>query len=789
MKSLIRISALLLWTTLAASLGRLNGQSNWPREIPLSGGGSITLYQPHPESLSGNKVSARSAVSVKTTANAEPVFGAVWADATTEIDRDNRMMSIETVNIKQVKFPDEENAANIEKLKQLLEAEIPKWNLSISLDQLMATLENNGANAATGLNNTPPKIIYSNKPATLVLIDGEPKVQKDKQTGMERVANTPFPIIKEAGKYYLFTGKYWHVSQNIISGWTHTTSLPANIKKVDVELQKQAKEQAEKNGIENTDEKPTAIIVSTEPAELIQTDGIADYSSLAGTSLLYVSNSPNDIFKDINSQKTYALIAGRWYSAPTMNGPWAFTEADKLPADFARIQEGGDKDNVLASVAGTNAANEAVLDAMIPQTATVDRKTAKLQTPVEYDGTPQFERIQGTNLELAVNTGSTVMRQNGLYYIVENGIWFEGTTATGPWRVSAMRPTDVENIPANSPAYNTRYVEIYDVRPDVVVVGYTPGYLNSYIYGPTVVYGTGWYYRPWWGSYYYPRPCTWGFGMNYNPWTGWSFNWGFAWSMGPFSMGISSGGWGFGFGYGGGGWFGPPVYRPPYRPPYWNGGYYRPGGGNWNNGGRPPGYNRPRPGGGINIGGDVNINIGGNQNIYNKMKDKSIQTRDINRRPGGGNFTNTDKGNINPSKPGARPTTPGPSAKPGTKPGTSPGTSPGGSTKLPGRPEPRPIKPETGRDIIADKNGNLYKRDENGNWNQRENKSWKPAPGNQPNLDKVQQQRDRGNIRDRSYDFNRPAMPTQRPATPAKRPSAPAARPASTPTKMPARKS
>jgi hypothetical protein len=27
--------------------------------------------------------------------------------------------------------------------------------------------------------------------------------------------------------------------------------------------------------------------------------------------------------------------------------------------------------------------------------------------------------------------------------------------------------------------------------PDWVYMGYTPGYLNNYIFGPTVVYGTG----------------------------------------------------------------------------------------------------------------------------------------------------------------------------------------------------------------------------------------------------------------------------------------------------------
>ncbi len=69
-----------------------------------------------------------------------------------------------------------------------------------------------------------------------------------------------------------------------------------------------------------------------------------------------------------------------------------------------------------------------------------------------------------------------------------------------------------------------------------------PGYTSSYIYHGVPVYGTGWYYRPWWGSYhYYPRYPTWGFNVRYNPWYGWSF--GLSYSTGRFTFSIGYGGW------------------------------------------------------------------------------------------------------------------------------------------------------------------------------------------------------------------------------------------------------
>jgi hypothetical protein len=304
-------------------------------------------------------------------------------------------------------------------------------------------------------------------------------------------------------------------------------------------------------------------------------------------------NSDDDIFMDINSQKYYVLLSGRWYTAPGLKGPWAFVASDKLPSDFGKIPEGSEKDDVLSSVSGTDASKEAVMDAQIPQTAKVDRKTATCT--VVYDGEPKFEKIEGTSIELAMNTSSTVMKEGANYFCVENGVWFRSSSANGPWAASTERPKDTDKIPAGSSAYNTKYVYIYDSTPDVIYVGYTPGYMGCYVYGATVVYGTGYYYNPWYGPYYYPHHVTYGYSMHYNPWTGWSM--GFHYSSGYFHVSVH-----------GGGYWGPPMYRPPYHNPY-HGGMY----------GRGPTY----------INGDVNINRDRTNNIYNQRN--GVSTNDMKR--------------------------------------------------------------------------------------------------------------------------------------------------------------
>jgi hypothetical protein len=137
--------------------------------------------------------------------------------------------------------------------------------------------------------------------------------------------------------------------------------------------------------------------------------------------------------------------------------------------------------------------------------------------------------------------------------------------------VATSVPQEIQDIPPECPAYNVKYVYIYDSTPEVVYVGYTPAYCGSYVYGGCVVYGTGWWYRPWYGYYYYPRPVTWGFGVHFNPVTGWGFSYGVSFGWIHVSVGRP---W-----YGG--WWGPAGYRYGYRH-----GYHRGYGHGYHNGAR-----------------------------------------------------------------------------------------------------------------------------------------------------------------------------------------------------------
>jgi uncharacterized ParB-like nuclease family protein len=543
--------------------------ANWPKTATTADGTIVKLYQWQPESFKDNTLKAHAPVSILENGKTEPVFGVAWFDAKTTSQ--GNQVQIQSIYINNLKLPGVTDDDKLDAIANAIEDKIPSWNIALASSDVQTSLEldKQQAQLATQINNTPPKVIYSNVPAILVTIDGAPKTQHNDQWGVDAVVNTPFVIVKNNDdKYYLYGGKHWYSATAATGNYKMVTNVPSNLEKIEASI-RDSEKNTNNDGKETDENTMYNIIVSTEPAELIQSRGEANFASVEGTGLLYVSNSDNDIFMDINSQQYYVLLSGRWYRSKTLSGQWQYVASDQLPADFAKIPKGSPKDNVLASVAGTDQANDAVQDAQIPQTAKVERD--KVHADVTYDGDPQFESIDGTDMDYAINSPASVIRWRGRYYSVDDGIWFESPSPVGPWTVCVTRPYVVALIPPRYPVYYMKYVYIYDVTPDYVYMGYTPGYLNAYVCGPTVVYGTGYYYRPWFHRYYYPRPYTWGFGVRYNPWFGWGFGVSFGYDWFNVSIGIGGGPyWGYG------GWWGPRVYRPAYYGPsyYYRGGYY-----------------------------------------------------------------------------------------------------------------------------------------------------------------------------------------------------------------------
>ena len=554
----VLIALLACWTTLLYA-------DDWPREV-LSSEGTITMYQPQIESYSGNSLKARAAVSIILEGKDEPIFGAIWVDCRVMTDRPTRTVKLEEMEVRRIRFPSGTDA-DTAKIAAALEEMIPRFDLTFSLDLLLVSVETAQKERETAheLELIPPKIIVMDHPAVLVLIDGDPILSDNKGTSLKRVINTPYFLVQDltGNNFYLHGGDFWFRAEMIKGPWHQTDTPPQSV----LDLFEQTKsdegsdEDSTTNDIVSKTGKVPEILVNTGPAELIATDGPIQLAPIQGTGLLYASNTPSRVFLEIDTQQYFILISGRWYTAKKLTDPWTFVASDKLPGDFKKIPPGSERDDVLANVAGTVPAKEAVFDAQIPQMAEVDR--SQTTTQVAYDGDPQFEPIENTGMDYAVNTSTAVIRVNGRYYDCDQGVWFESATPYGPWEVCISVPEVIYAIPPRYPVYNVRYVRVYTYTPDVVYVGYTSGYTGCYVYGRTVVYGTGYNYHPWHKHAYYARPWTWGFNVHYDPWAGWSFGagWGQPHGWLAHQSRVERAGW-----------WGPaeshPVYRPATKPVY-----------------------------------------------------------------------------------------------------------------------------------------------------------------------------------------------------------------------------
>ena len=126
-------------------------------------------------------------------------------------------------------------------------------------------------------------------------------------------------------------------------------------------------------------------------------------------------------------------------------------------------------------------------------------------------------------MQYAVNTSAEVIHADDRYYAVQHAIWFVADSPLGPWAVADMIPAEIYAIPPSCPLYHLRYVYVYGATPELVYVGYTPGYMGAFVFDGTVVFGTGWWYPGMLcGDFWCGWPWTWGLGFEFSYWgSGW----------------------------------------------------------------------------------------------------------------------------------------------------------------------------------------------------------------------------------------------------------------------------
>src|ERR1700751_1086062 len=208
-------------------------EGGWPR-IFKNENDSFSIYPPQVDKWEGNLVELYCAVELKQGKDSTPKYGVVSLQGRTEVDKINRLVTLDNMKVTSVKFP---SAADKEAgLMALLEKKLPGATKTISLDRLESAIEADSETIkGVEVKNDPPKVIISTKPSVLVLIDGSPQLREVPDSKLQRVINTRSIILFENDKelYYLRVQDWWLQAKELEGTWAYAKKLPGDMKKAE----------------------------------------------------------------------------------------------------------------------------------------------------------------------------------------------------------------------------------------------------------------------------------------------------------------------------------------------------------------------------------------------------------------------------------------------------------------------------------------------------------------------------------------------------------------------------
>jgi hypothetical protein len=424
------VLALIASTRLAAQSGgsatpaadTLAPDPGWPRQFS-DGTTKLVVYQPQVDNWKYfRRLDGRFAVALTPKKSGQTYFGTVRIEADSLVDLGSRTVAVTNFTVADTQYPSVKDAAEVKALADLTGKLFPTLPINVSLDRVLAYMDTSQIKAReTAVLLEPPPILVATQPAVLVIIDGEPVLYDIEKTNLQKIVNTNWDLFfdKNAKRYYLRNGKSWLSAKALTEGWKVEKKLPRDFRKLpDTDAYKEIRATA---ASPQTPSVAVLVLVAHKPTELIVVNGAPSFQPVADTLLMWVANTECDLFYNTTDRNYYFLTSGRWFRTPELGGGKWVAATTTLPVDFKKIPLNHPRAHVLASIPGTRQAEEAVLKASIPRTATINRKAAKAE--VQYIGDPEFEGIKGTKVSYARNTPNDVLKIGDLYYLcLEGGV-------------------------------------------------------------------------------------------------------------------------------------------------------------------------------------------------------------------------------------------------------------------------------------------------------------------------------------------------------------------------------
>src|SRR5882762_2863128 len=189
-----------------------------------------------------------------------------------------------------------------------------------------------------------PAVFYSDKPAEIILFDGQPVYAQIPDTQLTYATNTDsivFVYTPTQQFYYLTAGR-WFSAMDLQGPWTYATpELPADFAKIPPN----SPASAILASVPGTDEAKDAVLLAlvpttmtVKPAEAqakvkVEYGGEPKFEPIKGTSMSYASNTKDKVIKLEGGY--YLCLQGVWFMAPTPNGPW--TTCMSVPQEIYTI--------------------------------------------------------------------------------------------------------------------------------------------------------------------------------------------------------------------------------------------------------------------------------------------------------------------------------------------------------------------------------------------------------------------------------------------------------------------
>ena len=189
-----------------------------------------------------------------------------------------------------------------------------------------------------------PDVFYSDKPAEVILFDGQPVYAQIPDTQLEYATNTNSVVFvyTPTQQFYYLTAGRWFSAMDLQGPWTYATpELPPDFAKIPLN----SPASAILASVPGTEEAKDAVLLAQVPTTItvnqkeaaakvkVEYTGDPKFEPIKGTSMAYATNTADKVIKV--GDVYYLCLQGVWFMSPNPQGPW--TTCTSIPQEIYTI--------------------------------------------------------------------------------------------------------------------------------------------------------------------------------------------------------------------------------------------------------------------------------------------------------------------------------------------------------------------------------------------------------------------------------------------------------------------